>query len=301
MKRYLIYGFLTILIITLNFAFIIVLITDDVRINYRVLFLLWVVVLMAAGGLAYLEKTRKKKKKRAAATSKAVVKPQKINVEAEDKFKASNIYKNKCIKKTRIQLPESLTNKIKPGFFAGYVTNEEYANETVQAVYTSGDQLLGYINKKDEQLCENLELLYNEPVPCWGIIQWEDYEKRFFAKTYIPVLYSEPETNKFRKLAALKEELIALKPAPEKTLYPEYLQKVENFYYQQQSFSVPGSLEYTIDPQGLTVSTRELSQHEKWKELRRLKKYPILLSRLKHPEKKEILCAIQNAENHLPT
>ncbi len=297
MKRYLIYGFLTILIITLNFAFIIVLITDDVRINYRVLFLLWVVVLLAAGGLAYLEKTRKKRKKKAAALSKAVVKPQKNPAQTEDKFKASNIYKNKCIKKTKIQLPENLTTKVKPGFFAGYVTNEEYANEKVQAVYTCEDQLLGYINKKDEQLCENIGLLYNEPVPCWGVIRWDDYEKRFFAKTYIPVLYSEPETNRFRKIAALKEELIAIKPAPENILCPDYLQKAENFYYQQQSVSMPSSLEYDIDLQKLPGLANELCKNEEWEELLRLKKYPILISRLKQPERKELLCSIQKAEN----
>lgn len=297
MKRYLIYGFLTILIITLNFAFIIVLTTDDVRINYKVLFFLWVVVLLAAGGLAYLEKTRKRKRKMANASSKPP-KPKEPFTKKEDKFNTSNIYKNKCIQKAKIQLPENLTQKVAPGFFGGYVNNEEYSNETVQAVYTVEDQLLGYINKKKKQLCENLQLLYDEPVTCWGEITWDEFEKRFTAKVYIPILYSEPEMNKFRKMVVLKQELLSIHTAPEDPAVFKYLEKAENYYYLQQSVIAPPSLDYRFDPQLLLCVGSRLHEQEQWDKLVKLKKYPILISRLDQEQKKDILSHIKKAEKN---
>ena len=300
MKRYFIYGFLTILIITLNFAFIIVLVTDDVRINYKVLFLLWVVVLLAAGGLAYLEKTRKRRKRIAAATPKPSQTEDYLK-HPEDKFQNSRIYKNKCIKKVKIQLPEDLTSKVKQGFFGGYVNNEDYANETVQAVYTSQGQLLGYVNKKEEQLCENLELLYDEPLICWGKIRWDDHEKKFIAKIYIPVLYSEPEINKFKKMVALKEELVPMQQEPEDPDVYDFLRKAESFYYLQQSMVIPPSLDHEIDNELIFRLGRDLHAKHQWRELAQLKEYPVLISRLNPPEKKEMASFLKKAENKTGT
>lgn len=300
MKRYLIYGFLTILIITLNFSFIIVLVTDDVRINYQVLFLLWILVLLAAGGLAYLEKTRKKREKMAAVTQKPAT-PDQYLKSPQEKTGPSNIYKNKCIKKARIKLSEDLTNKITPGFFGGYVVNEDYSNETVQAVYKYPEQLLGFISKKKEQLCENLQILYNEPVECWGNISWDDYEKRFIAKVYIPVLYSEPETNRFKKMIRLKHELLHLENSSESPDMYTLLEKAENFHYLQQSENAPRALDHSIDPEILPGLCNELLASKQWEELYQLKKYPVLISRLEQPRKKEILSAIKEAEKKLKT
>ncbi|GHA48498.1 hypothetical protein GCM10007103_31730 [Salinimicrobium marinum] len=300
MKRYLIYGFLTILIITLNFSFIIVLVTDDVRINYQVLFLLWILVLLAAGGLAYLEKTRKKKEKLAAAAQKPAT-PDEYLKNPHERTGPSNIYKNKCIKKARIKLAEDLTTKITPGFFGGYVVNEDYSNETVQAVYKYPEQLLGFISKKKEQLCENLQVLYNEPVECWGNIFWDDYEKRFIAKVHIPVLYSEPETNRFKKMIRLKDELLHLENSSDGYDVYTLLEKAENFHYLQQSEIAPPSLDHSINPEILPRLCNELLESRQWEELYQLKKYPVMISQLEQPQKKEVLSAIQKAEQKLKT
>lgn len=300
MKRYLIYGFLTILIITLNFAFIIVLATDNVRINYRVLFLLWVVVILAAAGLAYLEKTKKKKESAASAAATASDRKNSPRSHEGSSGNLSNLYKNKCIKKFRILLADDLTNKIEPGFFGGYVTNEDYSNETVQAVYTDSDQLLGYINnKKKKKLCENIEILYNEPLVCWGEIKWDDNEKRYCVKGYIPILYSEPEINRFKKMVRLKEELLQLEATPEMTDNYRYLEKIENFFYLQQSEITPSSLDHPVQPYILPKISKDLLEKEEWKELVKLKKYPILISRMDQPEKKEVLSRIKKGEKKM--
>lgn len=298
MKRYLIYGFLTILIITLNFAFIIVLSTDNVRINYRVLFLLWIVVILAAAGLAYLEKTKKKKESAAAAdntdSGNSIISPE------GSSENLSNLYKNKCIKKFSITLAEDLTTKVEPGFFGGYVSNEDYSNETVQAVYTRTDQLLGYINnKKKKKLCENIEILYNEPLVCWGEIKWDDYEKRFCVKGFIPILYSEPEINRFKKMVRLKEELLQIEAAPEAAEDNRYLEKIENFYYLQQSEVTPSSLDHPVQPDILPKVSKDLYEKEDWEKLVKLKKYPILISRMDQPEKKEVLSRIRKGEKKI--
>lgn len=301
MKRYLIYGFLTILIITLNFAFIIVLTTDDVRINYRVLFFLWIVVLMAAGGLAYLEKTRKKRDKIASAIPGApeTSKSQHHLRSSDNKQKDSDIYKSKRIKKTKIRLPEDFTTNTTPGFFGGYVKNEDYSNETVQAVYKNDDQLLGYINKKKNALCQNIELLYNEPLVCWGNIFWNESEKIFIAKVYIPVLYSESEINRFQKMVQLKIELLNMTRAPKDFDVYVFLEKAENLHYLQQSAITPSSLDFSVDPEILPRLSRELLEAKQWQELSYLKKYPILISRLEKPHKKEVLSSIKKAEKEL--
>lgn len=298
MKRYLIYGFLTILIITLNFAFIIVLMTDNVRINYRVLFLLWILVLLAAGGLAYLEKTRKNRQK-AASVAPGATPPEDKTQNSGEKKAPSNIYKNKCIKKTTIKLPEDLTTKVTAGFFGGYVMNEDYASETVQAVYTNGDLLLGFINKKQEQLCENLQLIYNEPVICWGTLFWDDYEKRFIADVYIPVLYSEPETNRFKKLVKLKEDIIKIQSASENSNIYTLLEKAESFHYLQQTEVAHPSLNHSVDEEILPQLSKELEKKKQWHELVQLKKYPILIGHLPQTSKKEVLSSIKRAEMKL--
>lgn len=299
MKRYLIYGFLTILIITLNFAFIIVLATDNVRINYRVLFLLWIVVILAAAGLAYLEKT-KKKKESAAATSTTVTNSDSPVGAEGDNTNLSNLYKNKCIKKFRITLAEDLTTKVESGFFSGYVTNEEYSNEIVQAVYTNTDQLLGYLNnKKKKKLCENIQTLYNDPLVCWGEIKWNDAEKRFCVKGFVPVLYSEPEINRFKKMVRLKEELLHLEAGSEISNTQTYLEKIENFYYLQQSEITPSSLDHPLKAEILPKISKDLYDRQEWEALVKLRKYPILISRIDQPEKKEVLSRIKKGEKKM--
>lgn len=296
MKRYFLYGFLTILIITLNFAFIIVLATDNVRINYRVLFLLWVVVIFAAGGLAYLEKTKRNR-----ATAAEVARENKARTLAPetspDRF--SNLYKNKCIKKFRIFLSEDLTSKVEPGFVGGYVVNEEYANEMVQAVYSNEDQLLGYVSKKKEKLCENIRVLYDEPVVCWGIISWHEQEKQFCLKGYVPILYSEPEVNRFKKMVRLKEELLQLEETSPSVDPYTYLEKIETFYYLQQSEVTPSSLDHPVKPEFLPRLSKELYDQKQWESLVRLKKFPILISRIQQPEKKEVLSRIKKGEKKM--
>lgn len=296
MKRYFIYGFLTILIITLNFAFIIVLATDNVRINYRVLFLLWIIVILAAGGLAYLEKTKRNR----ATAAKKEHEHQTTRLATETGFdKFANLYKNKCIKKFRILLSEDLTSKVEPGFFGGYIVNEEYANEMVQAVYTNEDQLLGYISKKKEKLCDNIKVLYDEPIVCWGALSWDEHENKFCLKGYVPILYSEPEVNRFKKMVRLKEELMHLERTPESIAPYDYLEKIETFYYLQQSEVTPSSLDHPVKPEFLPTLSKELYDQKQWEELVKLKKYPILISRIQQPEKKEVLSRIEKGEKKI--
>src|SRR5680860_1214440 len=130
MKRYFIFGFLTILIITLNFAFIIILTSDNVGINYRVLLILWVVVVLAAIGLAKMEKNKKRKIEDALKTQ-AEVKPEEHLRPTEEQLGPSIIYKKKEIKKFRLNLVPDLTPKVEAGFFGGYIVTEEYSNEAV--------------------------------------------------------------------------------------------------------------------------------------------------------------------------
>ena len=295
MKRYLIYGFLTILIITLNFAFIIVLVSEDVRINYRVLFLLWIVVILAAAGLAYLEKTKKNQEIAASSPQRtpAHFSPGKAG---NGVASSSNIYKNKTVKKFKIHLSQDLTPKVEPGFVTGYIINEEYSNEILQAVYTQDDQLLGYLNNKKKRLCENIKVLYNEPVICWGQIRWEEYEKRYLLKGHVPILYSEPEMNRFKRLMESKSDLLEMEKSLDTQNIHTFLKKAENFHYLQQSRITPSSLDYDIPPQSLTNLSKEICAAKHWEELVKLKEYPIVITRLPQAQKEEVLSRIKKAE-----
>lgn len=298
MKRYFIFGFLTILIITLNFAFIIVLVSDDVRINYDVLFLMWVVVILAAAGLAYLEKTKKTRSWSPEYPPDNALFDEKSRTDSND-FSAARIYESKGIKKVKIDLPDEMTPKTQAGFFCGYIVTEKSADEKVQAVYTDEDQLLGYINKKKKRLCENLEQLYKEPVICWGEIRWEGAEERFVAKISVPILYNQQEVNRFRQLMKLKAELIHYESSPESLGVFSYLKMAEKFYYLQQSEITVPSLDFNIDPDILISLCKKLEKRSEWSEILRLEKFPILVNKLSKQEKKEILRTIRNAEKKL--
>lgn len=297
MKRYLIFGFLTILIITLNFAFIIILMKKDVEINYDVLFLLWVVVIVAAAGMAFLENKRKRRLE--AAESRRITPPKNPLKPKPEEVSPNLIYKKKTLQKFRIPLSREFNEKLKPGFFGGYILTEEFANEMVQAVYINGGQLLGFLNKKDEQLCRNLELLYKEAVPCWGKLVWNEEEGNFTVKGHVPILYSEPEVNRFKRLTELKVELLQLEGKEEALPLDTYLAKAENFSFHEQSEITPSSLDHVIDPEILASYSRRLIEAEEWKRVQGLKQYPILISRLNQPYKKEVLSAIKKAEKLL--
>lgn len=293
MKRYFIFGFLTILIITLNFAFIIILTSNNVGINYRLLFLLWIVVVVAAIGLAWMEK-KKNRKIKDVLKAQPEIKPEEHLRPTQEQLGPSVIYKNKLIKKFRLNLVPDLTPKVEAGFFGGYIVTEEYANETVQAVYMQEDQLLGYISKKDEQLCQNLEQLYKEPVICWGNISWNEIKKTYQVKAHVPVLYNEHEIHRFSKLVDLKNKLIRLEETSDYKLF-DLLEKTEQFYYLQQSEIVPNSLDYSIDSEILPQLSQQLLEQSQWKQLLRLSEFPILISRLEPDKKKEVKLAIKQA------
>ena len=293
MKRYLIFGFLTILIITLNFAFIIAMVKEDVDINYGVLFLLWLVVIVAAAGLAFLENKRKKRLATEELQEKKV--PEDHLKPTAQEVSPNLIYKNKTLQKFRIPLSKDFNDKVKAGFFGGHIVTEEFANEIMQSVYTRDGQLLGFISKKDEQLCQNLEQLYKEPLVCWGTLVWHEEEENFTIKGHVPILYSEPELNRFKRLVELKLELQELETSEEEVPMELYLQKAENFSFLEQSELTPSSLDHSMDPEILTSYSRSLQEAKDWKKLRELEKYPILISRLKQPYKKEVQGAIKKA------
>lgn len=297
MKRYLIFGFLTILIITLNFAFIIVMLKENVDINYGILFLLWMTVILTAGGLAFLENRRKKRLAAAALEEKIV--PEDPLKPTPEEVSPNLIYKQKSLQKFRIPLSKDFNDKVQAGFFGGYIMTEEFANEMLQSVYTSDGQLLGFISKKEEQLCHNLEQLYREPILCWGKIVWHEEEENFTIKGHVPVLYSEPELNQFRKLVELKLELLQLETSGEEVSTEEYLQKAENFSFLEQSEVTPSSLDHHMDPELLVSYSSRLKEAKDWKKLRELEKYPILISRLKQPYKKEVQDVLRKAEKKL--
>lgn len=297
MKRYFIFGFLTILIITLNFAFIIILTSDNVNVNYRILFVLWLVVVVAAIGLAWMERSKKKRNEDALKTQ-AEAKPEENLRPTEEQMGPSIIYKKKEIKKFRLNIIPDLIPKVEAGFFSGYVVTEEYANEPVQAVYTEDDQLLGYISKKDEQLCKNLEQLYKEPMICWGKISWDETEKTFRVKAQVPVLYNEHEINRFRKLTELKSKLIWFEKSSGYDVFV-FLEKAEQFYYLQQSEKIPNSLNHSIDPKILPLLSQKLLEENQWEKLLKLKEFPVLISRLDPETKKEVNAAIKTAKKNI--
>lgn len=296
MKRYLIFGFLTILIITLNFTFIIILVTENVRINYNILFFLWLLVILASAGLAYLEKTKK-------------VKPSPIplgNSPEEDRFmpteeflNESVIYSSKGIKTFEIQLSSSLNPKGETGFFGGFVVTEKKAGERVQAIYTTEKQLLGYINKTQQRLCENIEQLYREPLICWGMFEWQESEKSYTATIYLPILYDQPEMSRFKKLVNLKQELLKMEKSHDAFDIYSYLEKAEEFRYLQQSGPTTPTLNHVVDPGLISSLSEELVEEQKWEALLKLKKHPLLLDLLKPTEKKEVLTAIKKAKKEL--
>lgn len=193
-------------------------------------------------------------------------------------------------------MSENLTPKVESGFFTGYIINEEYSNEIVQAVYTKEDQLLGYLNKKKKRLCENIEVLYNEPIICWGQIKWEEYEKGYLLKGHVPILYSEPEVNRLKKLMESKRDLLAMERSLDTQNIHAFLKKAENFHYLQHSKLTPSSLDYDIPSQSITSLSKELCTEKRWEELVKLKEYPIVINRLPQAQKEEILSRIKKAE-----
>lgn len=294
-KRYLIFGFLTILIITLNFTFIIILSTEDKRINYEVLFLLWIIVILAAAGLAYLEKTRKRKKSTKKTTPKEKPQDQPLTT-AQDAPGPSNIYKKKCVRRFKVKLAEEFNNKVEAGFFVGYILNEEFNNETVQSLYTEDDLLLGYVNKKEKRLCQNLEQLYQEPVLCWGELFWNETEKRFIARASVPILYNEREINHFRKIAQLKGELLQEEEPPDNPNSLAYLQKVEDFLLLYNSGSNLKSMALTVNAEDVLAYSNKLLKEEKWKELLTLKKCKNVIHSLPQPVRHEVKSVIDTAK-----
>src|SRR5690554_4076540 len=201
MKRYFIFGVLTILIITLNFAFAIVLVADEASINYNVLLLMWAGVILTAFALVYL---LKRKPLRPATKPTNLFKSHRKSSSRSTGDRKLEIYPQKAIKKFKIYLPQDLTPKIQPGFFSGYIKNEEYAQDLVQGVYDGNGQLLGFLNKKKKKrLSYNLSQLYKDPVICWGNINWDKTKKTFKVKAFVPVLFNQGEMNWLRNLLRL--------------------------------------------------------------------------------------------------
>ncbi|PAM96174.1 hypothetical protein B4N84_03650 [Flavobacterium sp. IR1] len=99
----------------------------------------------------------------------------------------------------------------------------------------------------------------------------------------------------------LKDELLHLENSSESPDMYKLLETAENFHYLQQSENAPRALDHSIDPEILPGLCKELLASRKWEELYQLKKYPVLISRLEQPRKKEILSAIQEAEKKLKT
>lgn len=296
MKRYFIFGILTILIITLNFAFVIVLLAEDAQINYSVLLIMWIGVVLAALGLVYLLKEKplqngiKKQKTKPYSDSS-------INGKQEGKLPV--IYSEKAFKRFKIFLPPDLTPKIQPGFFSGYIDTEEYAQENVQAVYNTERQLLGFISKKKTSLCYNLAELYKDPIICWGEINWDSSKMTYKVKAYVPVLFNRGEMNHFHKLLRLKTELLHLEAVPHLTNKFQYLEKAEKLLYLQQTpESVPG-MGYEPDIAMTSLLFRRILFSKDSNEIKRLKEFPILLNRLSASLKQEILDAINKADQRL--
>lgn len=298
MKRYFIFGFLTILIITLNFAFIIVLVSENVRINYDVLFVMWVVVILAAAGLAYLEKT-KHSKKPAAVKGRDPLDPETFFQDLETTASAPPVYGHKDIKKYKILLPSDMVPKVQPGFFSGTIVTEEYAQEKVQAIYTKDHQLLGYLNKKKKRLAHNIDKLYKEPILTWGEIKWDEQKKTYKVRGFVPILFDQREMNRFRKLVKLKTELLSYDNLPEPNNIFAYLEKAEKFQYLQQSAITVPSLDYEVEPEIIQVLCQKLLAEQRWEDILRFKDYPILVNRLEPTQKKEVLQGIRKAEKEL--
>ena len=210
MKRYLISGFLTILIVTLNFTFLIVLLTEDAHINYKTLSVLWGVVILAAAGLAYLQSD----KKTSAPTEVAKVSPKEEDPSLPKEFLGNSaIYDHKEVKSFKIDLSQR-EEGVQAGFFWGYIKTERSLGGKVQAVYDHHDQLVGHIAENQDLLSHNLEQLYREPMICWGHLSWIDPNRSFSAEGFVPILFSQPELNRIRKIARLKAQLLEMEDAP---------------------------------------------------------------------------------------
>ena len=296
MKRYFIFGILTILIITLNFAFVIVLLAEEAQINYSVLLIMWIVVVLAALGLVYLLK----EKPLQYGLKKQKLKPYRDSpISGEEKDKLPVIYSEKAFKRFKIFLPPDLTPKIQPGFFSGYIDTEEYAQENVQAVYNSEKQLLGFISKNKINLCYNLAQLYKDPIICWGEINWDSSKMTYKVKAYVPVLFNRGEMNHFHKLLRLKTDLLHLEAVPHLTNKFQYLEKAEKLLYLQESQdSVPG-LGYEPDMAMTNLLFRRILFSKDLNEIRRLKEFPILLNRLSDSLKQEIIDAVNKADSRM--
>lgn len=296
MKRYFIFGILTILIITLNFAFVIVLLAEEAHINYNVLLWMWVAVILSALGLVYLLK--EKPLRHGTKRTKSVIYRNKSGVGMK-KNEIPEIYSDKAFKKFKILLPPELTPKIQPGFFSGRITTEEYAQEDVQAVYHREGQLLGFVSKKKSRLCYNLAQLYKDPIICWGEINWDDDKMTYKVKGLVPVLFNQGELNRFHKILRLKTELIHLEAAPDPTNKFLYLEKAEKILYLQQSQEPIPAMDYEADHAMVKLLFRRILFSRKTNEILRLKEFPILLNNLSRPLKQEINDAIAMANNRL--
>ena len=297
MKRYFIFGVLTILIITLNFAFAIVLVADEVSINYNILLLMWAGVILTAFALVYL---LKRKPLSQATRNSGHFKPQKKSPNPKGKDKKLEIYSTKAIKKFKIFLPQDLTPKIQPGFFYGYIKNEEYAQELVQGIYDGTGQLLGFLNKKKKKrLSHNLSQLYKDPVICWGDIKWDKVKKTYKVKAFVPVLFNQGEMNFLRNLLRLKTDLLHLETNPSLTDRFLYLEKAEKILYLQQSQKPVPSLHYQPQQAVIEPLFRRILLKNNPSEILRFKKFTILLRELTPGFKQEIVEAIEQAGNEM--
>lgn len=297
MKRYFIFGVLTILIITLNFAFAIVLVADEASINYNVLLLMWAGVILTAFALVYL---LKRKPLRPATKTSSLFKSYRKSSNRSTGNQKLEIYSQKAIKKFKIYLPQDLTPKIQPGFFLGSIKNEEYAQDLVQGLYDGNGQLLGFLNKKKKKrLSYNLSELYKDPVICWGNINWDKTKKTYKVKAFVPVLFSQGEMNWLRNLLRLKTDLIHLESNPSLTDRFLYLEKAEKILYLQQTQKPVPTLHYQPQQEVIEPLLRRILLKNEPGEILRLKKFTYLLKELTPAFKQEIIAAIEKAENRM--
>lgn len=296
MKRYFIFGILTILIITFNFTFIIVLTSDKTFINYEFILLLWLGVILIAIGLAYLERKRRRTQEKSIrnSDSSSVKKSSSTTVLSQD----ATIFKNKTLQPYELQLIPDLTPKLEPGFFSGYIINEEYAYESVHAVYSREKQLLGFLGKNERLLCSNLQQLYKEPIVSWGNIVWNVKRNCFHLKAIVPILYSATEVNQLQQLINLKVALLELESCKTHFNPYSYLKTCEDFYFLWDTSEKPTFLAHDFDKNILYSYCKTLQQKQDWKEVLQINRFPTLIHQLPSSEKQEILSALKKAKKY---
>ena len=170
------------------------------------------------------------------------------------------------------------------------------------AVFNADGYRLGYLPRGNKRMHDSLEEWHNGQTQCWGRLEYDDYDDKWYGVVNIPVGLSESQLaslDVFFSLRHKNEELLSNK---ERTV-DECLTALENHKQIKEIISSLGKTErpfYSFPKTVLPGLSGSLERKKEWQKLILLEEYDDLINELSENYKRKLLERIEIAKQNLP-